>query len=54
MKKTKYSINQCNRCDHEWVGRLGKKPRVCASPKCHSPYWDSERVFDKKTGKRIV
>jgi predicted Zn-ribbon and HTH transcriptional regulator len=34
---------KCKRCGHEWVRRvLKRKPVAC--PRCHSPYWDRERV----------
>ena len=34
---------RCERCEHEWLPRLGfeRDPRVC--PKCKSPYWDRPR-----------
>jgi len=32
---------RCERCEHEWLPRGDKEPRVC--PKCKSPYWDRPR-----------
>lgn len=41
---------RCERCSHEWAPRNEEQPRVC--PKCHSPYWDKERIRDlKRKGK---
>lgn len=37
---------RCERCDHEWVPRGEKEPRVC--PKCKSPYWDTPRAPTSK------
>jgi hypothetical protein len=33
---------RCDRCGHEWIpNNVEKEPRVCPSPKCHSPYWNA-------------
>ncbi|MFA6358757.1 MAG: hypothetical protein WCY09_08905 [Candidatus Omnitrophota bacterium] len=32
---------KCKRCDYEWNPR---KPDVRVCPKCHSPYWDREKM----------
>ena len=48
---------ECYRCKHLWVpdkkktrtGKYTRKdnlPKKC--PKCHSPYWDTERRVKKK------
>ena len=40
----------CKRCDHRWVARI-PRPAVC--PKCHTPYWNKEKVVvvvSKKEG----
>lgn len=33
--------HSCNRCGWHWMSRL-PRPKACA--KCHSPYWNKERV----------
>lgn len=33
---------RCTRCDYEWFPRKRNMPRVCS--KCHSPYWNKERM----------
>jgi predicted Zn-ribbon and HTH transcriptional regulator len=36
------------RCGHEWLPRdKAEKPRVC--PKCKSPNWDREKLFERKS-----
>jgi Zn finger protein HypA/HybF involved in hydrogenase expression len=35
---------KCLRCQHEWIPRTRRKPRVC--PKCKSPYWDIRRQIE--------
>ena len=32
---------QCNRCGHEWPGKLDRAPLAC--PKCTSYLWDTPR-----------
>lgn len=32
---------RCHRCEHEWLPREDRRPRVC--PRCKSPYWDTPR-----------
>jgi predicted Zn-ribbon and HTH transcriptional regulator len=39
---------RCERCEHEWLPRGDKEPRVC--PKCKSPYWDRPRQHKKPGG----
>jgi hypothetical protein len=37
------------RCGHEWLSRSdepGERPHVC--PKCKSPRWDKEKLFERK------
>lgn len=41
MQKITMMGYRCERCEHEWVPKTPKKPRVC--PKCKSPYWDRKR-----------
>jgi len=36
----------CERCKHEWIGRLPGDPVVC--PQCKSPYWNRPRQETKK------
>lgn len=33
----------CKRCGHQWKRRRVSLPVAC--PKCHSPYWDKDRVY---------
>jgi predicted Zn-ribbon and HTH transcriptional regulator len=36
------------RCGHEWLPRdAGERPHVC--PKCKSPRWDKEKLYERKT-----
>jgi predicted Zn-ribbon and HTH transcriptional regulator len=38
---------RCERCGYEWAQRDPKKtPKVCANPKCKSPYFDRPRRAD--------
>lgn len=47
----KFSLeHKCNRCGHSWKPRQDELPKVCPNPKCKSPYWNSERVREKKNG----
>lgn len=41
-------IYKCKRCDHEWAGRKNQKPITCPNPSCRSPYWDKERIREKR------
>lgn len=47
-----FDLNQklkCLRCGHEWYAKdPNKLPKVCPNPKCKSPYWDRERIKEKK------
>jgi Zn finger protein HypA/HybF involved in hydrogenase expression len=40
---------RCKRCKHIWHPRKGE---VMVCPKCHSPYWDKDRLvnIDDKVG----
>ena len=40
---TKSNIHNCNRCGHQWAGKL-KNPKTCANPKCRTPYWNRPRI----------
>jgi predicted Zn-ribbon and HTH transcriptional regulator len=47
MQKAKQNIREftllsCERCGWEWHPRSKTPPKTC--PKCHSPYWETERV----------
>ena len=35
------------RCGHEWLPRDTERPHVC--PKCKSPRWDKEKLYERKT-----
>ena len=38
------------RCGHEWLPREATgRPRVC--PKCKSPNWDREKLYERKATK---
>lgn len=38
-------ILMCTRCGYRWLQRAaGPLPKVCASKKCKSPYWNRERI----------
>lgn len=45
MAKIKIDAYKCERCDHVWVPRDEKEPKVC--PKCKSPYWNSPKKKNK-------
>ena len=34
------------RCGHEWLPAGEERPSVC--PKCKSPRWDKEKLFERK------
>lgn len=34
---------RCERCGYEWTPRTEGLPKVCANPKCKSPYWNRPR-----------
>ena len=38
-----FNIHNCNRCGHEWFGKL-EDPKTCANPKCRTPYWNKPRI----------
>ena len=43
----KLTYVECTRCQHKWIPR---KVEIKCCPKCHSPYWDRERLIrNKKT-----
>lgn len=37
------------RCGHEWIARERDRPRVC--PKCKSPNWDREKLYERTNSK---
>ena len=44
---------ECNRCHYTWYPRISRNgqtviPKSCANVLCKSPYWNKERVFQKK------
>ena len=42
------AVNQCERCGHQWlprIGQVGVRPKVC--PKCKSYVWDQPRLKPK-------
>ena len=42
-------LYRCERCGYEWLPRREstREPKVCANPKCKSPYWDRPRLKQK-------
>ena len=50
--KSKY-VHNCNRCGHEWVGKL-QTPNTCANPKCRTPYWNKLRKRKQNKTKPFV
>jgi len=51
MNDLKLPTLKCIRCNHTWIPRLTKYPKVC--PHCNSPYWNkkyvrSDKVKEKK------
>ena len=40
-------VYKCERCKHEWAGRLSRPPKVC--PRCNSPYWNKSRRKGEET-----
>ncbi len=42
---------ECKRCQHKWIPRNPKTPKVC--PGCNSPYWDKEKGWYQKKGKTL-
>jgi len=45
MEEINLPFFKCLRCNHKWIPRVPKKPKVC--PSCNSPYWDKERGWYK-------
>ena len=41
--KVKINELECKRCHHKWLPR---KAEVMLCPKCHSPYWNKEKVSE--------
>lgn len=41
MNEERVTSLSCTRCNHKWLPRSNKKPKVC--PNCNSPYWNKER-----------
>ncbi|MGI9011114.1 MAG: hypothetical protein ACR2F1_08000 [Nitrososphaeraceae archaeon] len=53
MPTIKVEQLECNRCFYKWwprISRDGKTviPQVCPNPKCKSPYWNKERIYQIK------
>lgn len=46
MPKIEVPYLECKRCQHKWIPRNPKTPKVC--PKCNSPYWDKEKGWYQK------
>lgn len=46
--KEKLMKLECKRCGYKWIPRKTAKPRMCPNPKCHSAYWDLERIYEKR------
>ena len=44
MKRYKH---KCLRCDYEWFSSK-QNPATCANTKCRSPYWNRERMVNKR------
>ncbi len=40
--KVTFKPLSCKRCNHTWTPRSKEPPVQC--PKCHSPYWNRDRV----------
>ena len=39
-------VNNCTRCNHQWVQRVSKRPMKC--PSCQSPNWDRVKVVKQQ------
>jgi rubrerythrin len=39
----------CKRCDHKWIPRKEKAPKVC--PGCNNAYYDRNRIYKKRKNK---
>lgn len=39
---------KCLRCNHKWIPRSNKYPKVC--PNCNSPYWNKDRRKENMNG----
>jgi Zn finger protein HypA/HybF involved in hydrogenase expression len=45
---------QCERCNHEWIGRLYKNEIPIICPKCKSAYWNKpKRDANNDTTKKL-
>jgi predicted Zn-ribbon and HTH transcriptional regulator len=45
---TQYMIDvKCNRCGKTWTPRK-KISEIVMCPKCHSPYWNRKRIYNRK------
>ena len=42
---------RCNRCEHEWSGRVARVPICC--PGCKSPLWNRERQRARPMPKQV-
>lgn len=52
MSKVKLIVPgwRCERCGHQWIQRLDRRPTIC--PKCKSRLWDRPRQRPKPKGDR--
>jgi hypothetical protein len=49
MGRIKIDGWKCERCGYEWAPRFpGRDPKVCANPKCKSPYFKVPRQKPKR------
>lgn len=37
---------ECNRCEYTWIPKK-VSPKFC--PRCRSPYWNKQRVYEKES-----
>ena len=49
----KREMKECKRCGWQWFTSFAKVI-VCPNPKCHSPYWDSEKKAKSEAGGNII
>ena len=43
---------KCKRCNHTWIPRTPKMPKVC--PKCNSPYWNKDYSRSDKINQKMT
>jgi len=51
MGKVRIEVDKfiCERCKHEWIGRISGDPIVC--PQCKTPYWNRKTRVERMTEK---